>query len=167
MPSKFDTPGTTLGLLTQLVNGLGTKPPGGATTMVVDAQSTAMADVVTELKGYEGTYQAEADAKAALAAARQARIKLQPKALPRLRLITEAVKGMMGPNNPALTNLGIEPEKVPAPLTAEKQVLKAERNAATRKARGTLGAKQKKAIKGQVPAPAPAAPTATSTKTGS
>lgn len=158
MATKFDTPGTTLGLLNQLVGGLGTKPPGGATSMVVDAQSTAMADVVAELKGYEATYQAEADAKATLAAAHQARLKLEPKALPRVRLIIEALKGMMGPNNPALTNLGIEPEKVPAPLTAEKQVIKAAKNAATRKARGTLGSKQKKAIKGQVPAPAPAAP---------
>jgi len=168
MATKLDTPGTLLALINALVNGLTNKPPGGATSAVVDNQSMAMADVITELKGYQGVYQKEADAKSALSTARQARLKAEPNAVPRIRLVVEAVKGMMGSHNPALEGLGITPDKVAAPLPAEKEVLKAQRNAATRVARGTKGKKQKAAIKGQVPAAAPVAPAAAApVKTGS
>ncbi len=53
-----------------------------------------------------------------------------------------------------LADFGLAPRKARKPLTAEQQALANERKDATRKARGTLGSRQKKGIKGNVPAPA-------------
>jgi len=54
-----------------------------------------------------------------------------------------------------LADYGVTPRKVPTPLTAEQLVAKAEKAEATRKARNTMGKKQKKGVKGTVPAAAP------------
>ena len=52
--------------------------------------------------------------------------------------------------------LGFIPKKDPAPLSSEAKVKKAERNRATRRARGTLGPKARKKIKGKLdPEPPP------------
>ncbi|HZV01002.1 MAG TPA: hypothetical protein VFF73_30075 [Planctomycetota bacterium] len=54
--------------------------------------------------------------------------------------------------------LGFFPKKEPAPLSSEAKVRKAERNRATRKARGTLGPKARKKIKGKLDAEPPPPP---------
>ena len=59
-------------------------------------------------------------------------------------------------NAPAiLADFGITPPKAPAPLTADRLAIAVARRKATRAARHTLGPKQKKDIKGTVPATAP------------
>ena len=54
-----------------------------------------------------------------------------------------------------LADYDVTPRKVPAPLTAEQKVAKAAKAKATRTARNTLGKKQKKSVKGTVPAAVP------------
>jgi hypothetical protein len=59
-----------------------------------------------------------------------------------------------------LADYDVTPRKVPTPLTAEQLVAKAEKAEATRKARNTMGKKQKKGVKGTVPAAVPVTSTA-------
>jgi hypothetical protein len=61
-----------------------------------------------------------------------------------------------------LADYDVTPRKVPTPLTAEQQVAKAQKAAATRKARNTMGSKQKKSVKGTVPAAVPTTSSTTS-----
>jgi hypothetical protein len=75
--------------------------------------------------------------------------------------VTEVVRGLrqyvisaFGASNPVLADFGFTPPKKQA-LTPEQKVARALKAAATRKARGTMGKKQKAGIKGAVPAPAP------------
>ena len=51
---------------------------------------------------------------------------------------------------PALADFGLEPRKVPAPLTSEEKAASAAKAAATRKARGTTSKKQKLTVTGNV-----------------
>ncbi len=68
--------------------------------------------------------------------------------------ITSGVRGAVGSSPTALAPYGLKPRKDPEPLTAEQNVEKAAKALATRKARGTLGKKQKAAIHGTVTPPA-------------
>ena len=52
-----------------------------------------------------------------------------------------------------LADFGVTPRKVRTPLTAEQKVTAAKKAAATRAARHTMSKKQKKNVKGTVPAP--------------
>jgi len=61
-----------------------------------------------------------------------------------------------------LADYGMTPRKVRTPLTAEQKVAAAAKAKATREARHTMGSKQKKDVKGTVPATAPVTPPAAS-----
>ena len=76
--------------------------------------------------------------------------------------VTQVVRGLrqyvinaFGQNSPVLADFGFTPPKKVA-LTPEAAVARAKKAAATRKARGTMGKKQKAPIKGTVLATAPA-----------
>ncbi len=69
-----------------------------------------------------------------------------------------------GPASPVLADFGFTASKR-TPLTPEQKVARAAKAEATRKARGTLGKKQKAAIKGAVPPTAPASPSPAPTPT--
>jgi len=54
-------------------------------------------------------------------------------------------------NSPAvLADFGLSPKKAPTPLTVEQMAAAKAKRDATRKARGTMGSKQKRAVKGDV-----------------
>ena len=165
-----NSPGTYGKQLTALGNGLLANPPGAQTTVVVEGVGIATAALAAEVKGYDAIWAAVETTNLAHTQAVQARTKAEPTVHPRVAKIIAAVKGMLGPTNPALETLyGITPDKEPQPLTTEKQAVKNAKVLATRKARGTMGKKQKAAIKGVVPAaaPAPAATPAAAPKVGS
>jgi len=86
---------------------------------------------------------------------------------PVIKAYREMLGGMFGESSQVLSDFGLSPRKVPAPLTTEQLAAKKARAEATRKARGTKGPKAKLAIKGDVtveaapppaPVPAPAKP---------
>jgi len=62
------------------------------------------------------------------------------------------VKVTFGNQPDALADFGLAPPKARAPMTAEQKAVAAAKRKATRVARGTLGKKQKKAVKGAVTA---------------
>ena len=78
-----------------------------------------------------------------------------------VRALRQYVINTFGPDSPVLADFGFTPPKK-VELTPEAKVARAEKSAATRKARGTMGKKQKAKIKGTAPvtgtAPAPSAP---------
>jgi hypothetical protein len=64
-----------------------------------------------------------------------------------VRALRQHVMSLYGQDSPVLSEFGFTPPK-PASLTQEQQVARAQKAAATRKARRTMGKKQKAAIKG-------------------
>jgi hypothetical protein len=68
-----------------------------------------------------------------------------------VREIKNLVIACWGPSSPKLADFGFKPV-TRTPLTSAQKVARAAKADATRKARGTLGRKQKAAIKGVVPA---------------
>jgi hypothetical protein len=69
---------------------------------------------------------------------------------PKVRGLRDVVRVMYASQITTLAEFGLEPRKTRAPMTVEAKLLRAERVRATRKARNTMGAKQKRAIKGNV-----------------
>ena len=77
------------------------------------------------------------------------------------RGLKQYVMNAYGAASPLLADFGFTPPKR-TPLTVEQKTLAIARRAATRKARNTLGKKQKEAIKGTVPPTVPVTPVAPS-----
>jgi hypothetical protein len=143
--------------------------PVGTSTMTVAA---VLGQLQTIVDNRAAVVAAQATAKAKVAA--------EKAAMPALNVILHAfvafIRFTFGSDPEALADFGLAPHKVPAPQTAEQKAVAAAKREATRKARGTTSAKQKKSVKGNVtaalvvtpatPAPAeapvaPAAPAAT------
>jgi hypothetical protein len=61
------------------------------------------------------------------------------------------VKATYGKSPDVLADFGLKPKKAPTPLTVEQKAAATAKRAATRAARHTMGAKQKKSVKGTVP----------------
>ena len=74
-----------------------------------------------------------------------------------VRALRQYVINAFGKNSPVLADFGFTPPRK-AMLTPEENVAKAKKAAATRKARGTMGKKEKLKIKGTVGTTAPATP---------
>jgi hypothetical protein len=76
-----------------------------------------------------------------------------------VRDLRQYVISVYGKDSPVLADFGFTSSKR-TPLTSEQLVVRAQKAAATRKARGTMGKKQKAKIKGTVDTTAPATPPA-------
>jgi hypothetical protein len=146
-------PGALLESYNALIKGLQTKPPAGASDLAVQGKVYAIADLVMALTIIRDVLAAVPAAHDAHVTALQARADIEPRAVTFLDDTCTAVRGALGTKSTNLSVYGIKPRKTAAPLTAEQQVEKTTKAAATRKARGTLGKKQKAKIKGQVPPP--------------
>jgi hypothetical protein len=80
---------------------------------------------------------------------------LSPQVTRVVRGLRQYVINAFGESSPVLADFGFKPSRQ-ATLTSEQNVAKAQKAEATRKARGTMGKKQKAKIKGTVAATAPA-----------
>jgi hypothetical protein len=145
-----------------LIEGLTTSPPPNLTQIAVGGQTYTVPAFIAKAQAYQVLLAAVPQAAAAHTAAVQAREVAEEAFTTFLDESHLFLKSALGKSNPALTTYGTTPDKVPTPLTAEQLVARAQKAAATRKARGTLGKKQKKAITGATPpaaSPAAASPT--------
>ena len=165
-----DQTGKQLTALNALITGFTKGLPGGASTFLLRNTAYSQADLLTLLTGMQAPLAAVPAAALAHQEALKARTKIQPDAVSLVEDVTSALKGALGSTNAAgLAVYGVSVRKTPTPLTTEQKVARAAKAAATRKARGTLGPKQKSLIHGTVPAapapdapaPAPATPAAT------
>ena len=149
----------------KLADGLKSNPPAGATALVIDGQSVAMADVVAQVLAWVVIYQAASDAARAYKRAIAARTAIEGTALPRFAKIGDVVKSMIGRTSPDLALYGLKADKAPRVLTAEEKAAAARLRNATRAARHTMGSRQKESVHGEATAPAATDPAATTAPT--
>jgi uncharacterized membrane protein YgcG len=124
-------------------------------TLTLGSQKMAPADIVKAIQGRIDASNAAVKAAAALVAALQAeKAELTGTAI-LVSSLRALVLGMYAPSPEVLAVFGVVPRKRTAPSAATKAAAAA-KSLATRKARGTLGKKQKQKIHGNVAAPAPA-----------
>ena len=166
MSNLHTNPGAILKGLADLADGLDKTPPPGMTQVAAGGKVSTIAELVTEVQSYRTLYKTAEDATNARDKAIQERDKVAPRVISRLEEIQGALKSALGKRNPDLALYGIKPNQKPTPLSVEQQTVRVAKAKATRVARHTLGAKQKKAIKGQLPpdegqpSPPPATPPA-------
>jgi len=154
----------------KLIAGLRKHFTNGQQQLTLDGATVTVDAAVNEVQAFidnrAAVVAAQATAKAAVAAERSA--------LPALNAFIDAliafVRLTLGPTAAALADFGIAQEKKRTPMTAEQKAVAAAKREATRKARGTQGARAKKAVHGDItaklvvtpvtpdPAPAPAVP---------
>src|SRR5215472_3950309 len=135
-----------------LIGGI-KKDLGAVTSVMVNGVSYAPAQIITMLQQEIDATDAVGPAHAAWMAA----VAAQRAVTNTLRTIKSALRSfvvnMFGKGSPVLADFGYT--KTPQKPSPETQVKAAELRNATRKARGTLGKSQKKAIKGTLPATPP------------
>jgi hypothetical protein len=158
--------------VTNLITGAKKLFVNGKQLVPLDGKSMTVDDATAQMQTFvdnrEATVAAQATAKAKVAVERAQ----APALLALIRAFEALVRLTVGNDAQALAGFGLAPHKVPAPLTAEQKAVAVAKREATRVARGTKSAKQKKSVKGNVTAalvvtpatPAPAeAPVAATT----
>jgi hypothetical protein len=134
-------------------------------SFVVNAKTQTVDQILALIKArIDAAANVEATHAAWIAAVRAEQAVLE-ESNPILAGVRQTLRTTLGAEAQHLSDYGIVPHKTRHALTAEEQVLAKQRNAATRKARGTRGARQKAKVVGQVSAPAPQ-PTGASVPTG-
>jgi hypothetical protein len=118
---------------------------GGSKSVTIDDVENAMNAFLTNRAAVTA---AQATAKAEVAAENEQ----TPALLALIRAFEAFVRFTLGGSPEALADFGLAPTKARTPLTAEQKAVAAAKRDATRVARGTKSAKQKKAIKGNVTA---------------
>jgi hypothetical protein len=124
-------------------------------TVTLGSQKMAPADIVKAIQGRIDASNAAVKAEAARAAATQAEKAELTGTANLVSSLRALVMGMYSLSPDVLAAFGLVPRKRTAPSAATKAAAAA-KSAATRKARGTLGKKQKQSVHGTVAAPAPA-----------
>jgi hypothetical protein len=132
--------------LQQLVGGTQKDIP---VTSVVDVNGANLkqADVIAKLQSWIGLYQQVGAAKASYETAQQVLKAAEPEVHEFIVAYGQALKQVLGKSSPLLGDFGLTATQRKA-SSPETQVLAKARRVATRKARGTLGSVQKKAVKG-------------------
>jgi hypothetical protein len=163
MSTSKKSKATALADVQALIAGTEKHTPSGQFTLGNVAYSTAslvqllqsLADAMTAQNA------AEAAAKQALATARDVDAKVGPT----LRAYRKYLLASYGNATQTLADYGLVPAKAPKPLSVEAKSAKVALNKATRKARGTVGPKERLKVRGTVaattgepPVPPPAAP---------
>src|SRR5579871_5762813 len=105
------------------------------------------AELIAKLASYESLFTAARDDKLALETSLKARDQALPELATFLTSLHAALIGVYGPESSELVKFGFKPRKKAAPLTSEQALARATKAKATRAKRGTLGSKQKAAVK--------------------
>ena len=135
----------------QLIAGLKKRFPNGSQKLTIRGGSSVTVDeAAAELQKFADNRAAVTQAQAAA----KAKVAAERADLPTLDAFINAfvafVKFTFGSDATALADFGIAPPKARVPLTAEQKAAAAAKRKATRTARGTMGPKAKKAVKGNV-----------------
>jgi hypothetical protein len=148
MSSKTPSKASTLARVQSLVEGLQKHFPNGNFTIGNTAYTTATLVQLFEslAAAITAANAAQANARDAVAALRDAKAKVGPTMVALRRILV----AMFSTSTPTLADFGIAPPKARAPKTAEQKAAAAAKAKATREARGTKSPKAKRAIKGNV-----------------
>jgi hypothetical protein len=124
-------------------------------TFVVNAKKQTVTQILALIKArIDATATVESTHAAWLEAVRAEQAVLE-ESNPTLAGVRQTLRTTLGESAQQLSDYGLAPRTTRRALTVEEKLLAKKRNAATRKARGTRGARQKAKIVGQVPAPDP------------
>ncbi len=129
---------------------------GGYAMMTIGSNTLKPADIVKILQDRVDSSKAVLAADAARTTAIKADRDKRAQTAGFVQSLRRTVVGMFTESPDTLATFGLQAPKAPKATVATKAVAVA-KNKATREARGTLGSKQKKNVKGTVPAAAPAA----------
>ena len=138
--------GLELKLTTALAGAQGSMPANFAIT--VNGSQLNASQLVTQLQGMLQPYKAVQDTRATLKSQVTAKQAQQTPTKNFLSGVKLGVSAQYGASSDVLAKLGFKPQKTRAPLTPAQKVIRNQKVQATRKARNTLGAQQKAAIKG-------------------
>ena len=132
--------------LQQLVAGTQKNLPA-TSTVDVNGQELKQADIVAKLQAWIPLFQAVDAANAPYRNAQKALQAAAPAIRQFVGLYRQALRQVFGKGSPLLADFGLSTtqQKTPTPAT---RVLAAAKAAATKKARGTLGKQQRKAVQG-------------------
>src|SRR5271166_2492462 len=146
MTTKTRTKSQVVALTQQLIAGTA-KHLTGTTPVQLVGSSFTSADITAKL---QSIVTLEADVDAAKAATK-AKLATRTASMPPLRNFESAyvayLKAAYRGSPDVLADFGIQPPKVPVPLTVEAKAAATAKRAATRAARHTMGSQQKKAVK--------------------
>jgi hypothetical protein len=135
-----------------LITGMGKRFPNGSQQLAFGGTTRTVTALTLLLQSFVDLRQAVIVAQAAA----KTKVAAERGQAPGLLLVIEElvafIKVTFGNQPDVLSDFGLAPRKVPAPLTAEQKAVAAAKRKATRKARGTMGPKAKKAVKGQITA---------------
>jgi hypothetical protein len=148
MATRKDTKSALVAHAKQLIAGVA-KHMTGVTQVPLAGASYTPAELTAKLNQ---VVQLRTDVDTAKAQA-QAKLAAETADMPALRVLMDAlmsyVKAAYGTKPDALADFGLSP-KAKATPTVEAKAASAAKRASTRKARGTMGSKQKKSVKGDV-----------------
>ncbi len=140
-----------------LLDGLGTALPAGTQSFPVGSVVMTVSAIIQALMTFMGDWTAAEDSGAKHHADVQRRNDNEPAARAFVDELKPAVLAVMGSKNPDLVKFGMKPRQAKKKLTSEQRVQATAKALATRKARHTLGPRQRSQIKGEVP-PTPGSP---------
>jgi hypothetical protein len=149
MTTIKDKPGATERKLIAIREGA-VKALAGGKAVPYMGQSLDANALVALMDTFLGPIQKVRLGRAALRADTEARRAAAPSVMQFLRLFRGCVAGTYGESSEEFTLLGFS-KKTPTPLTPDEKVHKTEQLRATRAARGTLGPKARRKVKGVVP----------------
>ena len=154
MSNYSPAPGPLHDFMKAMIDGI-PKLPAGVTSLTVLNTTYTMPQLVAKVMTYEAFYAAVVTATLAQQTAVENRAAIEPDAAAFLAATRTSFKAALGKTAAALELVGITPDKVPAPLTAEQITKKVAQAKATRAARHTMGKKAKSKLKGVPPATPP------------
>ena len=140
-----------------LLDGLRTAVPAGTQSFPVGSVVMTVSAIIQALMTFVGDWTAVEDSGAKFHADVQRRDDNEPAARAFVNELKPAILAVMGSKNPDLLKFGMKPRQARKKLTSEERVQAVAKALATRKARHTVGPRQRSQIKGDVPPP-PASP---------
>jgi hypothetical protein len=150
----------------KLIDGL-TKKKDSLASLNFGNATHATTDIIDILKQRITTANAVDQPRATWLAAVQANRDVRAKTASIVSGARQALQVMFAGSLETLAEFGLKPRKLPVALTSDEKAAAALKAKATRKARNTMGPRQKAKIKGTVPATAPATSSTASTPTAS
>ena len=121
--------------------------PVGLSQLVVEGVNYNQTSLLAKLTSISGPWKGARDAHATLRDFTQQKPQLTKDASTFLSSMDASLGAVVGQENEVLTKFGFKPKKRRKPLTLEEKTLRAAKAKLTRQKRGTLGSKQKAAIK--------------------
>jgi hypothetical protein len=138
--------------VTTMIAGTKKRFPNAAQVLSFGGTTHTVAEVTTAMQTFVTNRTNVAVARTATQVALDTDEAAAPSLLALIGEYTKFVRATFGTTADALADFDLEPPKVPAPRTTAEKAVSAAKAKATRQARGTTSAKQKKSVKGNITA---------------